>query len=477
MKRRNRIWTSALAFLLGLTCTFSINQSVVKADEFWPEGPQTGSGSVVVMEMNTGTVLYEKNGHDVHYPASITKIMTTMLALEHCSMDEIVTFSADAVFKNEGNTSHIARDLNEQMTMEQCLYAVMLESANECAYAVAEHVGTKLGGDYRTFIDLMNQRAEELGCLNTHFNNANGLPDDQHWTSAYDMALIAQAAYENEDFRIITGTGSYKIPPTNKHVDETPCHNHHKMLYPYQTSRYLYDYCTGGKTGYTNAARNTLVTFAEKDGMSLVCVVMYAEMPAHWTDTRTLLDYYFDNFQVLSITEHDAQFQAQSTKDTGLLNENDSFVTLDKNAYIILPKTASFSDAVYQLDTNNKNSNSVGTLTYTYAGHQVGCVDVIASQAEVKEPEFQNQKENQHSGADVVKIKPIWILLGFGMILVVIGLIWIVKKILDNIYLVRYRIISKREQKDRFRDMKRRKSKKRRRRDSIFTIKGQKRQK
>ena len=124
------------------------------------------------------------------------------MALEHCELDEVVTFSDDAINYNQGDTSHIARDYGEQMTMKECLYAVMLESANECAYAVAEHVGQKLGGNYQTFIDLMNQRAKELGCTNTQFTNANGLPDPNHWTSAHDMALISAEAYKNENFRI-----------------------------------------------------------------------------------------------------------------------------------------------------------------------------------------------------------------------------------------------------------------------------------
>ena len=157
--------------------------------------------------------------------------MTTMLALEHSTMDEVVAFSDDAIRYNQGDTSHIARDYGEEMTMEQCLYAVMLESANECAYAVAEHVGQKLGGDYRTFIDLMNEKAQELGCTNTHFNNANGLPDKEHWTSAHDMALISAEAYKNEAFREIIGTRSYRIPPTNKHDEITPLNNHHEKVF------------------------------------------------------------------------------------------------------------------------------------------------------------------------------------------------------------------------------------------------------
>ena len=188
------IWKRAAAGLLAAVFAIQAAPMPVQAEEYWPEGPEITCPNAIVMEVNTGTVLYEKDSHKTRYPASITKIMTTLLAIENCELNETVTFSADAVYKNEGDTSNIARDLNEEMTMEECLYAVMLESANECAYAVAEHVGAQLGGDYSTFIELMNSRAEELGCKDTHFNNCNGLPDEDHWTSVYDVELISAEA-------------------------------------------------------------------------------------------------------------------------------------------------------------------------------------------------------------------------------------------------------------------------------------------
>ena len=237
----------------------------------WPTGPEVQASSAVVMDASTGTVLFEKDADTPRYPASITKIMTTLLALENCSLDEVVHFSATAVYENEGGTSHIARDLDEEMTLEQCLYAIMLESANECSYAVAEHVG---GGDYQKFIDMMNAKAAELGCTNTHFNNCNGLPDPNHVVSARDMALISREAIKNSMFRKIVGTVRYEIPPTNKHADPTPLNNHHQMISAYKGRQNLYEYCVGGKTGWTSDAGNTLVTFAEKDGMTLICVVM-----------------------------------------------------------------------------------------------------------------------------------------------------------------------------------------------------------
>ena len=140
----------------------------------------------------------KKNADTSHYPASITKVMTALLALENCDLDEIVTFSEEAVYGNEGDTSHIAREVGEEMTLENCLYGMMLESANECAWAIGEHVG---GGSMDKFVEMMNAKAKELGCTGTHFANPNGLPNPDHYVTARDMALIARAAYQYPEFR------------------------------------------------------------------------------------------------------------------------------------------------------------------------------------------------------------------------------------------------------------------------------------
>ena len=186
--------------LLGVVCLLPMHTLPVQAEEYWPEGPQIEGESAIVMEVSTGTVLYEKNSHEHSYPASITKIMTSLLAVENSGLDEKVTFSQDAVYKTEG--SGIWRDIDEVMTMRECLYGLMLESANECGYAIAEHTGKS----YDNFITMMNDKARELGCKDTHFNNPHGLPDEDHWTCAYDMALISREALQNDIFRMIVNT-------------------------------------------------------------------------------------------------------------------------------------------------------------------------------------------------------------------------------------------------------------------------------
>ena len=196
IKRKITVGIATLAIGLGIAGNALICTNT-KAAEIWPSSVDTACSAAIVMEAETGAILYEKNIDAQFYPASITKVLTALLAIENSNLSDVVTFSSDAVFKNEGNSSHIGRDLDEQMTMEQCLYGMMLESANECAYAIAEHVG---GGDVNKFITMMNDKAKELGCTNTHFTNPNGLPDPNHYTSARDMALISKAAYENKIF-------------------------------------------------------------------------------------------------------------------------------------------------------------------------------------------------------------------------------------------------------------------------------------
>lgn len=156
----------------------------------WPQGDAIESDAAICMDGNTGAVLYGKNIEKQEYPASITKIMTVLLALENGNLDDTVTFSENAVYSIEYGSAHLGLTEGEELTLEQCLYGIMLASANEISNAVAEHIG----GSVEKFADMMNQKAEELGCVNTHFVNPNGLHDDNHYTCAYDMALITQAA-------------------------------------------------------------------------------------------------------------------------------------------------------------------------------------------------------------------------------------------------------------------------------------------
>lgn len=458
--KKYRFLQRAVCLLLGVVMALQVGAKTVSAADYWPEGLDTTSPSAIVMEMSTGTILYEKNSTEKLYPASITKIMTVMIALEHSDLNEIVTFSNASIDNTEG--SGIARDYGEQMTMEDCLYAIMLASANECAYAVAEHVA----GDIESFAKLMNEKAAELGCVNTHFVNPHGLHDDNHYTCSYDMALIGQAAYANETFRIITGTKARMIPPTNKHAEETPLQNHNKLLHRYQSGNYVYKYCTGGKTGYTTDSNSTLVTFAEKDGMKLVAVVMNTDRTSEWTDSIAMFNYGFDNFHLVSVVENETKYSVQEKVNDGGLGGNQPFVILDEGASVILPKTAEFTDAKSSIAYNNETSEVAGTITYTYAGRVVGVADIVATGVDLEEFTFDNQKDGADSNLDdtIIEIKPITIIAVLVAIGILVALIWVTKYLYDNIYIIRHNLSVKSDRKSRFKEIKQRKERRRRRR-------------
>ena len=316
---------------------------------------------------------------------AVVVILTALIVIENCGLDETVTFSNTAVNSLEPNSSILGARAGDTLSVRDCLYALLLQSANEVANALAEHCA----GSIDAFAEKMNEKAAELGCTDSHFANPSGLNDPNHYVSAYDMALIAKAAWQNEMFRIITGTPSYMIPPTNKHADETPLQNHNCMLHPYRTSKHVYDYCVGGKTGYTNAANSTLVTYAQKDGMTLICVVMDVKSPGQWDDSRALFDYCFDNFQILNIADNETRLSGGDV-DAGDFNTNEKFVDIDTNGAIVIPKTATFTDAVPSVDDSNANGSVAGRISYTYADRVVGGADIIKTGATVEPFAFKN---------------------------------------------------------------------------------------
>ena len=351
----------------------------------WPSAPSVNAESAILMDLSSGAILYEKNAHKPQYPASITKIMTTLLAIENCSMGEIVTFSHDAVFGIEMGSSHIGIDEGEKLTIEQSLYAIMLASANEVSWGVGEHVA----GTLSDFADMMNARAKELGCLNTHFVNANGLHHDDHYTTAHDMALIARAAMQYETFRKITATKRYTIPPTNKHNVDNIFLNHHQMLMGNNYPQYKYEYCTGGKTGYTSKAGSTLVTFAKKGDMELVCVVMRANGAAspenEYTDTTGLFNWAFENFTQYNISTASNELEDSElylfTKYHSLFDAEHTPLYLS-NSSVLLPNGIALEEAVKTVTISpdikiTGTETVVGNITYTYNDRLVGNADII----------------------------------------------------------------------------------------------------
>ena len=266
------------------------------------EVPELTGLSAVLINADTGEVLYDKYKDYPRFPASTTKVMTALLALEHLDMDQVYTISHDAAY-TEGSRIYLLE--GEQVTAEQLLYAMMLASANDAAIALAE----ACAGDVESFAEMMNEKAEELGAQNTHFVTPNGLPEETHVTSAADMALFAREAMKNEKFREIVSTYEYVIPPTNLQPEERLIHNSNRLLYDTKSKAdiggvvrpYKYDGILGIKTGYTNAARSCLVAAAERNGMTLIGVVYTSEPEALYPDMIKLLDFGFDNFKPVDL--------------------------------------------------------------------------------------------------------------------------------------------------------------------------------
>ena len=260
----------------------------------WPQPPEITSEAAVVMEASTGSILYNKGAYDAHYPASTTKLMTSLLAIEQCPLSDIVTCSRASVESIGWDSSRIGLVAGEQVDMENALYAILLASANEVSYAVAEHIG----GTVENFVALMNKRAAELGCVNTNFSNPHGLDDESHYSCPYDLALIAKKAIEYTTFRRISGSHYHKIPETNLNVARD-IGNTHQIL----RRKIACEGVFAGKTGSTSKAGNCLVTCAERDGMTLICVIMKSpDSTTVYNETIALLDYAFKNFSLSPVS-------------------------------------------------------------------------------------------------------------------------------------------------------------------------------
>lgn len=300
---------------LGLCCSLLLQTPVLAAEETtdtvaasaistndiagWPQGPDITSTAAVIMEDSTNTTLYAKNMDQVLYPGATVKVMTTLLALENTQLSDQVTMTATGVSGVTDGGANISAQIDEIFTVEQCLYAIMLASANDVALQLAEHIGGSVDG----FVQMMNARAAELGCTNTVFTNPTGLPDENQHTTAHDMALIMKAAADNESFQTIASTASYTIPATNVSGGDRVLTNNFSMLA--NNNAAYYQYCTGGREGYTEASGSTLVCSAQKNGITLIAVVLQGTSGTTTTEAASLLNYGFDNFNMLSLGDND----------------------------------------------------------------------------------------------------------------------------------------------------------------------------
>lgn len=308
----------------------------------WPQGPEITSEAAVILEDSTGTTLYAKNMDEVLYPGSTVKIMTCLLALENSNLTDEVTMTATGVSGVTDGGANISAQLDEVFTMEQCLYAIIVASANDIALQVAEHVG----GSVENFVAMMNTRAAQLGCTNTVFTNPTGLPDENQHTTAHDMALIMKAATENPSFSPIASANTYTIPATNVSGGARSLTS--KFTMTNNSSDAYYQGCLGGKEGFTEASQSTLVCSAQRNDVTLICVILKGASGQTDDEAITLLDYGFSNFQLLTLGQDD--------------------FSLMSGGQVIVPAGASADSLTIQDTPAGDQVNR----TYFYSGVQVG---------------------------------------------------------------------------------------------------------
>lgn len=422
----------------------------------WPTYPNIYAEAGVLIEASTGTVLYDSNAHNQMYPASITKILTTLLALEKGNLSDMVEYSHYDVFSLQLGDAHIARKEGELLSLKDSLYAVMLASANEAANAVGEYVGKKSpqytekieslkasGEEFdeskvaiQVFADMMNERAKQAGALNTHFTNPNGLFDENHYTTPYDMAMIMRDAVKNDEFLKIESNLTYTIPTTNMNSDTQPIANRHKMMFP--NNPVYYEGIVGGKTGYVDQSGSTLVTCAKRNGMTLISVVMKSNGANVYNDTKLLLDYGFNNFSLLNVADNETKFtfdkEGKYESLSAVFNSDTPLIQLNPNGNVILPNGVTFDqckselkflDQSEQTSEDTEGTPSIARLNYYYNNINVGGTTLTINKDTNESFNFGPTKNDTSSKSnknnEYIKIN-IWFLL-ILLALIVVGLL------------------------------------------------------
>ena len=390
--------------ILALACVISIfSMSVCAfAKPDWPLDTGCQSEAGIVMDLDSGAVLFAQNIHVQEYPASITKLLTALVVVENASMDEQVTFSHDAVYNVEsGSGNKLQLEEGDVLSVKDCLYVMLLQSSNQAANALAEHVG----GSREAFADMMNEKAASLGCRESHFVNPSGLNDPEQLTSAYDMAQIGAAVFGNPTLLEICSTTSATLPPTINNPNGRTYSMEHKLVVTGDSSdENYYPSAVAGKTGYTSLAGQTLVTYAEQDGRRQVAVTLKSTQRTHYSDTKTILDFGFARFKNVSVAENETDYVTGEEPVTiGDETYSPSDLYLDEKAVVTLPNDAQFSDADKYLQTEIPASHpdgAVGRIIYTYNDRQIGVAWVYSTKAASAPVSAEDGTDNETAGSE-----------------------------------------------------------------------------
>lgn len=345
------------------------------------------SEAALLMDMNTGRLILGKNTQKRMYPASTTKMMTGILALENGNLNDKVTATYDAIKDITLGDSHMGILIGEEFTLDQLLSGMLVYSANDAANVIAIH----LAGSIDAFAEMMNQKAQELGMTNTHFVNACGIHNDEHYTTAEDLAKLAQYCMQNEKFREIVKMPIYSMPATNKYAQERNLQNTNLFLSSLRSTYHYYEPCTGIKTGHTDKAGYCLVSSAEYKDISLLAVVLNAKNTDtqsgaySYVDTKKMFEFGFNNYSSKKLASpgdvvHDSKvYEAKNGTRVALTVPDDIYVLLSSGADLDKDINASVELNSDSLTAPIEQGAVLGKVTYSANGVQLASSDLIAA--------------------------------------------------------------------------------------------------
>ena len=381
MKRLKSVVIFTIIFILLVLPISTVLATDIDKSDYNPDNLETNSPSVLLMDANTGKILYSKNAFERHFPASTTKIMTAILTLENCKLSDVVTVSHNAIFSIPVGYSHASLQEGEELTVEQLLNVLLIPSANDAAVALAEHIA----GSVDAFAEMMNNKAKEIGCLDTHFVNPNGVHNEEHYSTAYDLALIGKYAMQFDDIMRIAKVNQYTLPKTNKYDKEDRIFNATNGLIT-KNGNYYYPEATGLKTGYTDKSGYCIIATATKGNVDLLEVVLGSDsIEDRYKDCTKLFDYGFENYSYKNLVTANSVVETievegatRETKSLNVISKDGIDVLLKNNVntYNLSPTISINSDLKAPIAENAV----VGTLSYEIDG-EIYSTDLLAANA------------------------------------------------------------------------------------------------
>ncbi|MBQ3023176.1 MAG: D-alanyl-D-alanine carboxypeptidase [Clostridia bacterium] len=392
MKKKIILYALTVILLLSFSCAYAAPEKETNQVNIEEEENTLAAKSphVILLDMKTGSVIYQKNASEKVYPAALTNIMTALLVLENCNLEELVPASDTALSNVAEGDSKMGIIKGERLSVRQLLYGMMLSSASDAANLLAE----KTSGSIEGFVTLMNERAKELGMKNTSFTNPTGDHDERHYTTAEDMAILVRVAMQNETFAQIVKTKSYSIPATEKCHTARKITNRNHFVSDLLRRDYYYKFSTGIKTGYSIEAKSCIAASAEKNSMTLLALVFKAEtvdnVAQSFRDCADMFDYVFDNYVSETIVKKDAIVAQTDLENTR--REKKLILKAEEKVTFIKTKETKKSEVTYKdtvpkrISAPVKENDIIGTREYFVNGKSIGSVNLLAKKSYKLDP-------------------------------------------------------------------------------------------